>query len=1203
MGIRKLILKAGEKASDGIAKLAVLSPEQLYQVAKARDEYLSAMPDPNDFTAEELTGRLMAASGVEIFNAYLPQIQDIYWPVDRKAEYSKGFDSFHNIRYINITKWVTDKKENSLEKLVNVYEVLSNEECNIALVFNRTTQKTNVYLAVTNTQNSQGNVEVDSLRDRLKDALRGNFPGSEWSNEGAGIIPCLEKDKDYSVAIASNIPTEKSEKFVSQTIEKLLDGIIPAKPEKEYTIILLATPVQTVEERKLRLAELYSSLSSYAGWETNYTFTQSDSATSMATFGINAGVNAGVQSGQNQTITDTQGSTQNEQDTVTDSTNDSVQKTENESLGNTTTEGETDTETYGVNYNETHGESSNTSHTVTEGVYGSVSASASAGTSIFGVDTNVTAGVTAGGHLDVSDASGYTISDSVSSGTSKAVAKAVAKSVSETATKTIGKAITNSTGRAVSRTIGKALSNSIARAAGTSRGVNFGGNFGANFARSSNVTATVGSNEGITQHFKNYTIQHTLEILEKQMKRYETSTALGMWDFAAYVLSEDMNVANNVAHTYLALTQGEESYMVKTAVNLWRGDLAKDNSESNKAAKEIYGYLKELRHPIFGLNEQLIKDIPQFSVYPAVVNATTTLSGKELAYSLNFPQKSVAGLPVIECAEFGRNISSFDELDDGTKFELGSIFHMHHAENTKAYISKNSLASHTFVTGSTGSGKSNTIYKILDEAYNHNVKYLVIEPTKGEYKNIFGEFADVYGTNPSMTPLLRINPFSFPKEIHVLEHLDRLIEIFNVCWPMYAAMPAVLKNAVEKSYEDCGWNLIDSTNEFGEDLYPRFSDVARNVKTIIDSSEYDNENKGAYKGSLLTRLQSLSNGINGLIFTTDEISSKDLFDKNVIIDISRVGSTETKSLIMGMLVLKLQEYRIATTEEFNMPLKHLTVLEEAHNLLKRTSSDFSMESGNLAGKSVEMLANAIAEMRTYGEGFIIADQAPGLLDMSVIRNTNTKIIMRLPDESDRQLVGKAANLNEEQIVELAKLPRGVAAVYQNEWIQPILCLVKKADFKSVRYYFNPEKNTKEEVAYNERLKIVDLLCKGTAVEKEVILKEIKPVLSKLGVPSSVKASAYHMLEKPYKEPRMTKIAPVIAAVFPELLEKVEAEINTSKNEKLWTDAANNELLSYKLELDEQTRRDIVQGIITYYFIYKNNDINRLRDWSINGGLI
>ena len=106
------------------------------------------------------------------------------------------------------------------------------------------------------------------------------------------------------------------------------------------------------------------------------------------------------------------------------------------------------------------------------------------------------------------------------------------------------------------------------------------------------------------------------------------------------------------------------------------------------------------------------------------------------------------------------------------------------------------------------------------------------------------------------------------------------------------------------------------------------------------------------------------------------------------------------------------------------------------------------ESANLLGKSVEMLANAIAEMRTYGEGFIIADQAPGLMDLSVIRNTNTKIIMRLPDFSDRDLVGKSANLNDDQIIELAKLPKGVAAVYQNEWIQPVLCKVEKMGYES-----------------------------------------------------------------------------------------------------------------------------------------------------------
>ena len=89
---------------------------------------------------------------------------------------------------------------------------------------------------------------------------------------------------------------------------------------------------------------------------------------------------------------------------------------------------------------------------------------------------------------------------------------------------------------------------------------------------------------------------------------------------------------------------------------------------------------------------------------------------------------------------------------------------------------------------------------------------MVIELAKGEYKHVFGGLDDVsvYGTNPLITPLLRINPFSFPSEIHILEHLDRLVEIFNVCWPMYAAMPAVLKQAIEDAYVNCGWDLVKS---------------------------------------------------------------------------------------------------------------------------------------------------------------------------------------------------------------------------------------------------------------------------------------------------------------------------------------------------------------------------------------------------------
>ena len=1088
MGIKSIIKKVGGKAADSVAKLAVLSPEQLRDMQERREEYLTQIPSMDDTAAEELTKRLLAASSIEIYNEYLQHIRDMYIPVRREIEYDGDFQTAHNIRFFNITKWVTDKKENSLEKLVNVYQVLSDESCNIALVFNRTCDATNVFLAVVNTDNADDNVDVENYRKRLAEAIRGNFPGAEWNDKnGTGVLPCLKNSLPYSVASASNIPGEKSEKFISQTIEKLLDGIVPDTKAKEYTIILLATPIDDVENRKLHLAELYSALAPYAGWQTNFTYQESSGTNSMATFGLNAGVSAGIQQGQNSSVTNTSGTTDSTGSSESDSTGSSTTDSTGSSTSDSTGESSSSATGRSTSDSNTHTEGSNNTKTENEGSNWSAGAS-------FIASGNY------GQNSSTATAVGENLSDAVTKGTTDSVTNTIGKSTGHSVTENLTKVIASSTGRAVANSVGKTIANtlghavskSVSTAQGVYKGVNFGGNFGANFARSSNVTATVGKNEGITQSFTNYNIKHTLEILEQQMKRYEQSTALGMWDFAAYVLSEDQNVANNVAHSYLALTQGEQSYMSQTAVNLWRGDMGKESDD----AKEICSYLRELRHPLFGLNPALTAEDSEINAYPAVITAATSLSGKELAYSLNFPQKSVAGLPVIECAEFGRNVVSYASNKKVTdSLRIGNIYHMNRVENALVQLTKKSLCSHTFITGSTGSGKSNTVYQILNEALELGAKFLVIEPAKGEYKHVFGNESDVtvYGTNPYLSELLRLNPFSFPQGVHIFEHLDRLVEIFNVCWPMYAAMPAVLKSAIEQSYLDCGWDLMRSTNKYGEAIYPTFADVAQNIKTIIDSSEYDAENKGAYKGSLLTRLESLTNGINGIIFTVDELEPEKLFEENAIVDLSRVGSTETKSLIMGMLVLKLQEYRMTGAVKMNTDLRHITVLEEAHNILRRTLFEQSSEGSNLTGKSVEMISNAIAEMRTYGEGFIIVDQAPGLLDMSAIRNTNTKIIMRLPDQSDRELVGRSANLNDDQITELAKLPCGVAAIYQNEWIQPVLCQVD--EFKTDGKYF--EYTPDGDVFHEQETKEISNSLLECIMNNEILRKDDKADIQKL----------------------------------------------------------------------------------------------------------
>ena len=654
------------------------------------------------------------------------------------------------------------------------------------------------------------------------------------------------------------------------------------------------------------------------------------------------------------------------------------------------------------------------------------------------------------------------------------VAKSIV-TINEGDTLSLSKARTEGISEGISRGIAMTQSNT------KSKGKYSGGSasVGVNFVVSANVGFNTGVNSGtadtsgrtdsrteIHQHneavtdttssaktegkslqltYENRSVKALLDKIDKHMERLDECESFGAFDCASYIIADDREIALTVASNYNALMRGQNSSIQASHINSWFKP-----EETEILAK----YIGSLVHPRFFQNKN-----DKIIVTPASI-----ISGNELAIQIGLPKKSISGITVIPMAPFGRNVR--ENVND--TIDLGCLYHMGHNEGSndkmqKVKIDIESLSMHTFITGSTGTGKSTTIYSILDKLMQHNVKgsnekikFMVIEPAKGEYKDRFGNYPDVkvYGTNYKKTPLLRINPFSFPDDVHVLEHIDRLIEIFNVCWPMYAAMPAVLKDSIERAYVVAGWNLETSEcryNSNGSPLFPSFVDVLRQINAVMDESAYSSDSKGDYKGALYTRLKSLTNGLYRQIFTNNELSGVELFESNVIVDLSRTGSSETKALIMGILVMKLQEYRLVNASGGNLPLKHVTVLEEAHNILKRTSTEQSSEGANLLGKSVEMLANSIAEMRTYGEGFIIADQAPGLMDMSVIRNTNTKIILRLPDLGDRELVGHAAGLNDDQILELSRLKKFVAAIYQNNWLESVLCNID-TNFKKVPLY-------------------------------------------------------------------------------------------------------------------------------------------------------
>lgn len=250
-GIKKFAGKVADFGGNVVASVSGLSSTQLAKIEKKRSEYFSEKPDNN----EESIRRHLGSYAVEAYEAYLPLLKSLYQPMSI-GETDDDMSLKNRIRYFEITRWVTDPNEDNIDKLTNVYHVLSADKCNIALIFNRRNMGTKVYMAVVSNAPNISPWVANNLSERLKAALSGNFPGVEITESrnlgyGTGIIPELKDTENASIAVVSNIASEKSEHFISQSIEKLLDGIVPKKSGDEYTVVLLATPVKEQLERKI----------------------------------------------------------------------------------------------------------------------------------------------------------------------------------------------------------------------------------------------------------------------------------------------------------------------------------------------------------------------------------------------------------------------------------------------------------------------------------------------------------------------------------------------------------------------------------------------------------------------------------------------------------------------------------------------------------------------------------------------------------------------------------------------------------------------------------------------------------------------------------------------------------------------------------------------------------------------------------------
>ncbi len=368
-------------------------------------------------------------------------------------------------------------------------------------------------------------------------------------------------------------------------------------------------------------------------------------------------------------------------------------------------------------------------------------------------------------------------------------------------------------------------------------------------------------------------------------------------------------------------------------------------------------------------------------------------------------------------------------------------------------LSRDSLNRHVFVCGATGAGKSQTVRSLLEAATGQHIPWLVIEPAKAEYRLMASRLPDAEiirirpgdpdavaaGLNP-LEPAADTKGNRFPLQTHA----DLVRALFTAAFRSEEPFPQVLSAALTRVYEEAGWDLALGEPHKGVALYPTLTELQRAAERVVTEIGYSQRITDDVLGFIRVRLASLRLGTTGRFLEGGHpIDFGALLRKNVVLEIEDVGDDADKAFLMGTVLIRLAEHlRLAhRTGPSVAGLRHLTVVEEAHRLLRRAEPAGQSGTG-AAGHAVEMFAGLLAEIRAYGEGLVIAEQIPARLAPDAIKNTAVKITHRLPAADDRDAVGATMNATQSQSRFLVTLAPGQAAVFSDGMDFPVLVKMK-----------------------------------------------------------------------------------------------------------------------------------------------------------------
>lgn len=388
----------------------------------------------------------------------------------------------------------------------------------------------------------------------------------------------------------------------------------------------------------------------------------------------------------------------------------------------------------------------------------------------------------------------------------------------------------------------------------------------------------------------------------------------------------------------------------------------------------------------------------------------SVLTTEQLGRLLDAPPVSVPGLRIRAAASGGRVSTG-----RGAPIELGTGW----GTDEPITIDVDDLVGHAFVTGTTGSGKTTTVTRLLSGLWNdHRVPFLIVDPVKNDYAAAAAAFNG--GLNVVRGADLRLDALrAWPGEAPAF-HIARVSQAFRGAFTMPTPVPYVVAQLFDQLVEQ----------ESGPEDTSLF-DLRAAVDPLVSALGYAPEVESNIRAALLTRLNLLLTPAKAQRFSWPDSSAlTGLFDRPTVVTLADLGDDEERSF--AVLLLALAAWQSARARTGRARVAHVLVLEEAHRVIPELGpargAAGEVSSGSALAESAALLTSLLSEVRSYGEQVIVLDQSPARVSQEVVRNTNLKIVHRLLHPDDQAQAGGSLGLDAEQARSIGGLLTGQALI-------------------------------------------------------------------------------------------------------------------------------------------------------------------------------